>query len=218
MARFIPPFSPALTNARRRRSGCLGCLPQILVILLLGAVVMLLITAIFAPWGFFLGGSFRIIPYRQGWGILHAKSGKYVVYVGFQPRPSGSRIMPGPSVGGTGFLCSPRGEIFYMHLGGGMRRGIGTNTDGEKISLYMNHWPRFFGGFTNDHRPSIELRGQWKNPDIVMDDHGSISRAFNPDGTVDRGHSNKPYPGDITPVTLVPGSYSDFEAASKAPH
>jgi len=218
MARFTPPFSAAAINARRRHSGCLGCLPQILLVFLLGAAVMLLITAIFAPWGFFLGGSFRIIPYWQGWGVLHAKSGTYVVYVGLQPRPSGSRIMPGPSLGGTGYLCSPRGEIFYMHLGGGMRRGIGTNTDGEKISLYMNHWPRFSGGFTNDHRPSIELRGQWKNPNIIMDDHGSISRAFNPDGTVDRGHSNKPYPGDITPVTLVPGSYSDFEAACKASH
>jgi hypothetical protein len=218
MPRFARPFLPTPANARRRRSGCLGCFPQVLLALLMGAVVVLLTTAVFAPWGYFLGGSFHIIPYWHGWGVLHAKNGNYAVYVMFQPRPSGSKIMPGPSVGGTGYLCSPRGEIFYMHLGGGMRRGIGTNTDGEKINFYMNHWPRFFGGFTNDHRPSIELRGQWNNPNIAMDDHGSISRAFNADGAVDRGHSNKPYPGDITPVTLIPGSYSDFEAACKASH
>jgi len=186
--------------------------------LALGGGLVLLITAVFAPWGFFLGGSFHIIPYWQGWGTLSAKSGRYVIFVRFEPTPNGSKVMPHPSVKGVGYLCSSRGETFYMHLGGGMRRGIGTNTDGEKISLYMDYWPRFFGGFTNDHRPSIELRGQWKNPNIVMDDHGSIFRAFNSDGTVDRGHSNKPYPGDITPVTLVPGSYSDFEAACKATH
>jgi len=216
MARFARPFSGPLVF-RRRRTGCLGCLFQVVLILVFGGLLVLLITAVFAPWGFFLGGSFHIVPYWQGWGTLSTKSGKYVVYVGFQPRPSGSRIMPGPSVGGTGYLCSPRGEIFPMHLGGGMRRGIGTNTDGEKIDLYMNYWPVFFGNMRTDHRPSVEFRGKWQNPNIVADDHGSIFRAFNPDGTVDRGHSHKPYPGDVTPVTLVPGSYSDFEAACKAP-
>jgi hypothetical protein len=217
MARFARPFSAGPSAVRRPRAGCLGCLPRLLLMLVVGGALALLAIAVFAPWGFFLGGMFHIIPYWQGWGVLHAKSGKYVVFVGFQPRPSGSRIMPGPSVGGNGYLCSPRGEIFRLHLGGGMRRGIGTNTDGEKIGLYMNYWPAFTGSFSADHRPSIELRGTWQNPNIVADDHGSIFRAFNPDGTVDRNQHNKPYPGDITPVTLVPGSYSDFEAACKAP-
>lgn len=171
----------------------------------------------FAPWGFYLGGQFHILPDWQGWGTLPAKSGKYVVYVRFQPRASGSRIYPAPSVGGVAYLCSPRGETFRMHLGGGMRRGIGLSTDGEKISLYMNYYPAFFGNLRSDRRPSIELRGQWHNPNIVMDDHGSISRAFEPDGSVARWNDPKrPYPGEIVPVTLTPGSYSDFEAACKA--
>jgi hypothetical protein len=190
----------------------------VVLIFAFGGLLVLVITAAFAPWGFYLGGSFHLIPYWQGWGTLSTKNGKYVVYVSFQPRPSGSRIMPGPSVGGRGYLCSPGGEIFPMHLGGGMRRGIGTNTDGQEINLYMNYRPVFFGYVRSDHRPSVEFRGKWQNPNIVADDHGSIFRAFNPDGTVDRGHSHKPYPGDISPVTLFPGSYSDFEAACKAPH
>jgi hypothetical protein len=185
--------------------------------LALGAALFLLITAAFAPWGFFLGGKFHIIPYWQGWGTVSAKSGKYILFVRFQPRPSGSKIMPGPSVGGVAYLCSPRGETFRMHLGGGMRRGIRLATDGEKISLYMDYYPVFFGNMRADHKPYIELRGQWKNPEIVGDDHGSLSRAFQSDGTVDRTQNNhKPYPGDITPVTLAPGSYSEFEAACKA--
>lgn len=219
MARFSgfrTPNSPQFVGARRRRTGCLGCLFQVLLILAAGFVLVVAITAVFAPWGFFMGGSFHVIPYWQGWGTLQTRAGKYVVYVSFEPSPSGTKIMPHPSVRGNGYLCSPKGEIFPMHLGGGMRRGIGTNLDGEGIGLYMNYWPAFFGSFTANHRPSIELRGQWKNPNIVMDDHGSISRAFNADGTVDQGHSNKPYPGDITPVTLVPGSYSDFKAACQA--
>ena len=215
MARFARHFSASPLAPRRSRAGCLGCLPRLLLVLALGTGLVLLITAVFAPWGFFLGGSFHIIPYWQGWGTLSAKSGTYIVFVRFEPTPNGSKVMPHPSVKGTGYLCTPRGEIFRMHLGGGMRRGIGTNTDGEKIDLYMDYWPAFFGNLRSDHRPSVGFRGKWENPNIVADDHGSIFRAFNPDATVDRGHSNKPYPGDIIPVTLVPGSYSDFERACK---
>ena len=181
-----------------------------------GCVLVLAITAVFAPWGFYMGGTFHIIPYWQGWGTLPTRHGKYVVFVRFEPSPASNRVMPHPSLKGRGYLCSPREEIFTMNVGGGMRRGIGTNLDGEKINLYMDYWPIFFGNFVTSHRPAIELRGQWKNPNIVMDDHGSIFRAFNADFTVDQGHSNKPYPGDITSVTLVPGSYSDFKTACKA--
>ena len=219
MARFTAfrtSKSPQFTGVRRPRRGCLGCLFQVVLIFAAGVVLLVAITAVFAPWGFFMGGSFHILPYWQGWGTLNAKSGKYVMFVSFEPTPSGSRIMPHPSVKGNAYLCSPRGEIFRMRLGGGMRRGISTNLDGENIGLYMNYWPAFVGNFSGSHRPSIELRGQWKNPNIVMDDHGSISRAFNADGTVDQGHSHKPYPGEITPITLVPGAYSDFKAACRA--
>ncbi len=212
---------PANAAQRRRKSsmGCLGCLPRLALILFLGLVLVGAITAVFAPWGFYLGGRFNILASWQGLGTLNAKSGKYIVFVRFGPRPSGSRIYPGPSVGGSAYLCSPRGETFRMNLGGGMRRGIGLNTDGEKISLYMYYWPAFFGNFKNDHRPSLELRGQWQNPNLVMDDHGSIARAFNADGTVYHEHDkNRSYMGETVPLTLTPASYSDFEAACKAPH
>jgi hypothetical protein len=51
-----------------------------------------------------------------------------------------------------------------------------------------------------------------------MDDQSSIQRAFEPDGTVYRGTGkNHPYKGEIVPVTLQPGSYSDFKAACNTP-
>lgn len=212
--------SAARPDRPKSRLGCLGCLPRLLLTLILGLVLVGLITAVFAPWGYFLGGKFNLFAYWQGWGTLNTKTVKYEIFVRFYPRPSGSKIYPHPSVGGIGYLCSPGGQIFRMKLGGGMRRGIKTNTDGEKIDLYMDYWPAFFGSFATDHRPAIELRGQWRNPNILMDDHGSISRAFAPDGSVyQRGQAaHIPYPGDIVPVTLVPGSYSDFETACKASH
>ena len=217
MSPIVPRSSRLIRPVRpRARGGCVSNLLRLALVLALVGVAMLAATAVFAPWGFYLGGQFHILPYWQGYGTLHAASGKYVVFVRFEPKPSGSRIYPGPSVGGAAYLCSPRGEKFRMKLGGGMPRGIGANTDGVKISLYMYTWGAF-SSFTSNHRPSIELRGQWKNPNLVMDDHSSIQRAFNPDGTVYQGGGpEKPYVGEIVPVTLVPGSYSDFESACKA--
>lgn len=213
----MTPFS----SQPRRRSGCLGCLgclPRLLLLLVLGCLAVVLITALFAPWGFFLGGKFHWIPWWHGWGTLNSSNGKYLLYVQFSPRPSGSRVLPGPSVGGNAWICSPRGEIFrYLRLGGGMPRGIGRNTDGVKISLYANYYPPFFGDLGHDHRPEIEIRGQWQGDSIVADDHGSISRSFNPDGTVLHGTPpHQPYPGPIVPVTLNAGSYSDFKSACQA--
>jgi hypothetical protein len=210
-------FSRSFPNLPPRVKSRFGCLTQIVLALALSLVVSVLVTGIVGPWGFFLGGNFHILPDWHGWGTLQAKSGNYLLYVRFQPRPSGSHIYPGPSVGGRGYLCTPRGEILYMHLGGGMRRGIGLNTDGEKISFYMNNYSGFWSSYGGDHRPSIELRGEWHNPNIVMDDHGSIARGFNPDGTISTDHdANRAYLGEVIPITLAPGSYSDFEAACKA--
>ena len=159
-----------------------------------------------------------MIPWWQGWGTLDSSSGRYLLYVQFSPRPSGSRVLPGPSVGGNAWICSPRGEIIRLRLGGGMPRGIGRDTDGVKISLYAYYYPPFLANLGHDRRPEIEIRGQWHGDSIVADDHGSISRSFNPDGTVLRGKTpaHQPYPGPIVPVTLNAGSYSDFKSACQA--
>lgn len=201
--------------------GCLGCLPRLLLVLAFGVIVVAVVIAITSPWAYFLGGKFNIMANWSGWGTLRTENGRYVVLVRIGPRVRSGRrgvhISRGADLSGSGYLCSPRGEIFRMNVSGSMRSGIGPHTDGEKIVLGLDQWPLFWGSFTSDHRPAIELRGQWRNPDIVADDHGSISRAFNPDGIIYRGGGpGRPYPGDIVPVTLVPGSYADFEAACKA--
>src|SRR5690349_15195292 len=162
-----------LPTPRRRRPGCLGCLGQLVwqlaVILVLGSILVLAMTGVFYPWAFYLGGKFHIILYWQGWGEMHAKSGDYVVLVRFGPTPRASRIIPHSNLKGVAYLCTPRGERFYMHLGGDMRPHLNLSTDGEAIRLYMDNWSGFFGKFKSDRRPSIELHGHWQNPDLVMD-------------------------------------------------
>ena len=207
-----------ITRRPRARFGCLGCLGQSALLIALGCVLFLAIIALFAPWGFYLGGTFHWLPQWQGVGTMRAKSGKYVVYIYLYPSRSGQRIVPESAVTGQAYLCSPRHEIFRMTLGGSMRRGLNLNTDGEKIGLYMHYRPLFSFSQGYDHRPRLELRGHWQNPNLVMDDHSSIQRGFEPDGTVYRGGGkDHPYMGEIVPVTLQPGSYSDFQNACKAP-
>ena len=216
--KFSPEIKASLA-ARRRRAGfgCLGCLWQLALLFIVGCIFAVAIIGIFAPWGFYLGGKFHILPYWQGWGEMHAKSGRYVLYVRFEPSPNKSRILPGSDVNGVAYLCTPRGERFYMHLGGGMPRNPDLRKDGVPIGLYMNNWSSWSSGFTSDHRPSINFHGHWQNPNMVMDDQGSISNAFNDDGTVYRVHvSNRPYSTQIVPLTLIPGSYSDFKRACDA--
>ena len=212
-AQFLPPTKP--------RRGCLGCVGQLVwqlaVVLVLGSILVIALTGVFYPWAFYLGGKFHIIPYWQGGGKLHAKSGDYVLFVRFEPTPRGSRILPASNLRGVGYLCTPRGERFYMHLGGSMRAHLNPSTDGETIHLYMDNWPGFYGPFMAEHRPSIQLRGHWQNPTLLMDDTGSIFRAFLPDGTVYLGQDpNHPYNGEIVPVMLVNGPYSEFESACVA--
>lgn len=197
------------------RQGCLGCLGKLALYFALGMVLILAITAAFKPWGFFLGGKFHIIPSWQGWGTLHAKSGNYVLLLHMNTNIKGRRSS---DLRGVAYLCTPRGERFRLTLTGNMGKHLGLSTDGEAIRLGMSYMP--YGSlFSGDARPSIELRGHWQNPNLVMDDNGSISRAFEPDGRVYHGHDrNRPYAPEILPVTLTQGSSSDFEAACAASH
>ena len=106
---------------------------------------------------------------------------------------------------------------FRLNLGGSMRPHLNLSTDGEASDLYMGNWPWLYGSFMTERRPSLNLRGHWRNLNLVMDDTGSLSRAFLADGRVYLGHdTNHPYNGEIVPITLVNGSYSEFERACKA--
>ena len=120
----------------------------------------------------------------------------------------------GSNLTGRAYVCTPRGEKLPMHLGGGMPKHLQRSTDGEPIHLYMDYWPLLYGQFVSDHRPSLEFRGRWQNPKMVMDDHGSIGRAFQPDGSVYRSHDpNRPYMQEVVPIAFADASRSEFDQA-----
>src|SRR6266852_8113045 len=113
-----------MPNPPRSRPGCLaGMLRSLLGFFVLGTFFVLAVTAVFAPWGYYLGGHFHILPLWQGWGRMHSPAGDYLVFVQMQPRSSGrSRT---PSVGGSDAVCTPRGETFRLRLTGGFQQRVG---------------------------------------------------------------------------------------------
>jgi hypothetical protein len=218
---------PAVTEGLKRgRLGCLGCLGKAFVsllgILIFGALAVLAIDALFNPWSFYMGGRFHPIPLWRGWGKMHSASGRdYVLYVWFEPyHYSGRRVAissAGPGVVGWGTLCTPRGESYNLHVSGGMERHMGSSTDGKHMSIYLNRRPWYFG-FVGlwDERPQLEFHGVWHNPDLVLDDRGSLDRAFNADGTLHSGPGPARTPGERgAQLTLHEGSKSEFEAACR---
>lgn len=176
---------------------------------------MLLLTAVFTPWGFFLGGSFHILPYWQGWGWLHSKrSGDYVLFVRMQPR-SPTRL-GNAYLSGVAYLCTPRGERFRLSLSALMGNHLGRSTEGEAISLHLYNRPALSWNPDPDRRPRLDLRGRWEPPGLVLRDAGSIAEAFLADGRVNLG--DWPATRDTIPLTLAEGSSSGFDAACAAGH
>ena len=113
-------------------------------------------------------------------------------------------------------VCTPRGEQIQLRLVGSMRPGLHTSFDGEAIALDLHYWQAFRSLFGADRRPSFELYGQWRNPNLVLDDRGSLAVAFMPDGSVNRGHLGTR--SEPVTITLHEGSFSEFEGACSPHH
>jgi len=174
-----PPVPPL---GRRVRRGCLGCLGQLALLFVLGAAAITAIDFVFAPWSFYFGGNFHVVPVWQGAARLHASSGDFTLYLWMSPTPGG-RTFNLPAFRGWGALCTPRGERYPLRVSAGMLEHPGTDTNGKemRIELYRRPWYWAWTG-TWDRRPRLTLRGRWRNPDLVMDDGGTLSIAFLPDG------------------------------------
>jgi hypothetical protein len=192
-----------------------GCLTGLLIVLLLGTVVYFGIPAVFYPWSFFMGGRFHLLPGWQGWGRMHSTTaGDYLLYVWMQADSRGRQHSS--QLKGRAILCTPRGEKFPLTLSGGFEKHMGTDTNGKTghLSMYTRHI------LSGDDRPRLELYGMWHNPDLVMDDHGTLANDFQPDGTLWAGKSkDRQSHHETLSITLHEGKASDFEAACAAiPH
>jgi hypothetical protein len=187
----------------------MGCFTRLVLILLFGVCAVLAIDAVFAPWSFFMGGRFHMIPMWQGWGRIHAPAGDYLLFIQMSPR-TGTRGVA--HVAGVGVLCTPRAQKFNLTLGADFEKHMGASTDGTHIYLYLHTRPGFFSSTASDTRPDLEFIGAWHNPDMVLDDHGSLSRAFKPDGTLYGLHERRGVQ-ETLPLTIHEGSKSEFNSA-----
>ena len=175
---------------RKRRMGCMGCFAQVLLVLVLGSVFLVAMGGLFYPWSFFMGGHFHVLPIWQGVGRVHSQAGDYTIYFWIEPS-GGGRTYNLPSFKGNGYLCTARGERIQLRVTGGLNEKTGIDTNGKAMSLSFEHRP-WYWSFTSrdDRRPRLTFRGHWQNPDLVMDDGGTMALAFLPDGTLNSAKYN----------------------------
>ncbi len=205
----------AIQNPRKRGS-CLGDIGKFFVLLALLAIGYLAVVAVFGPWMYYLGGSFHLIPVWQGWGTLQAPSGNFTLYV-FLSQPQTTRLGY-PYISGNAVLCTPRGEQFRT-----MRvtvsfsnKNFGVDSNNQPVTLHIHNYG-LSGQVNADYRPEFDLYGTWQDPNLVLEDHGSLASAFLSDGTAYSGpQANQPPAGTNLSVTLVPGSPAQFRAACQS--
>src|SRR5262249_47883690 len=150
---------------------------------------------------------------------IHAPEGDYIIYVimyPFMPGRGGTGFyLSGPSIQGSGAVCSPHGEIYdSLRLSGSfVNRRIGVKTDGEPVGFSLSQRLNFLGTNSNT-RLNLGFRGAWHNPNLVLDERGSLRRMFNPDGTMYTGDPHKrPEHGAPLALTLHEGGRAAFKAA-----
>jgi len=208
-----PVETPPVTSLKKSGRGCL----MLMIFGTLAAIVFgFALTAIFSPWGFFMGGRFHLYPQWQGWGRLHSSTaGDFVLFVRIVPG-SGARH-GGPQVKGSGVLCTPRGEKYNLNVAGEFERHFGLDFQGRSVVLGMSNSSFIERQMGRYLAPKLQLFGKWDNPNLVMDDRGSLSHAFEPDGSLYTGNfKNRPNTRETVPVTLREGPRSDFDAACAA--
>jgi hypothetical protein len=162
----------------------------LIVLAVVGSVGWVGLVHLFYPWAFYLGGHSHVLPLWQGVAHVHTDRGDYTLTVYLQPT-SGGRTYNLPTVKGTGYLCTPNAERYTLFVRGGLNEKIGTDSNGKTMTLSYYRHPAF-GGVIGPYEqpPRLALRGQWHNPDLVMDDGGSLADAFLPDGSPSKsGHT-----------------------------
>jgi hypothetical protein len=186
----------------RSRRGRFGCLPALIIALLLGPALIMTIDLVFAPWIYRVGNRTRLIPVWAGVGLAKTSSGTYKVGIWFSPRPSGSRILPSTSIQGSAYVCTPTGRRYTLKVTGGASGRIWKEMDGHAFHLSVYNQPAF-SPMTGDQRPRLSFSGQWVGPDLQMNDEGTLVHAFLPDGSLSSGKGVPNQKTDAVPITFT---------------
>jgi len=175
---------------------------------LAGSLFIIAIDWVFAPWSFYFGGRFHVLPVWSGTASVHSASGDYTLYLWMSPT-RGGRTFNFPAFSGWAYLCTPRGERYSLRLTAYMPEHPGTDTNGRqmRVEMYRRPWYWSLSGVW-DRRPRVTLNGRWQNPDLVTNDGGSLSVAFLPDGRLyDGPPRNQPRARETVPVVIHESSW-----------
>jgi hypothetical protein len=197
--------TPPKVIGRWRR---MGCLPQIGLALVIGVGLIMAGELLFAPWIYVVGGHRRLLPYWAGRGDIQTQAGTYRVYVWFSPSSRSSRILPGTSVSGNGYVCTPRGEGYTLKVSGGTNDRVWKDMDGRSFHLSAYYRPAGWNLTGAPRQPSLSFSGKWQGDTLVMTDDASIAHAFLPDGSLNtRAKSWYPKTGPLLPITFTETSW-----------
>jgi hypothetical protein len=200
---ITPTPTPTPTKSVR------GVPVRLLALVALFGVLLLGSDAVFTPWAFFMGGHFHINPKWTGWGRMHSNiAGDYVIYMSISPYFGRGRSLT--DITGKGAICTQRGDNYPLNVGGSFQSHPGIDLQGKTAVIYAHNYSK------SRYDPSLEFRGKWNNPDLVLDDQGSLNRAFDPGGTLAPKNHMRPDVQEVVPLTLHEGSRSDFDAACAA--
>lgn len=159
-----------------------------------------------------MGGQFHLNPKWAGWGRMHSNiSGDYAIYITISP--SFGRGHSFTDIAGKGAICTQRGDKYRLSMAGSFQEGSGVDLQGRTAIIYPHNYnPKLTGH--ND--PSLEFRGRWNNPDLVLDDQGSINQAFDAGGGLAKKNIAHSVIKERVSLTLHEGSRTDFDAACAA--
>ena len=202
----LPPPSPPAARKSRH------LLLKLLALAVLAFGLPYVMDALLAPWAFFMGGHFHLNPKWSGWGRMHSNtSGDYAIYISISPSFGRGRSLT--DIAGKGVLCTQRGGNYSLSVAGSFQEGSAANLQGRTVTLYPHNYnPKATGH--ND--PSLEFRGRWNEPDLVLDDEGSLNTAFDADGRVAKKNQARSGINERVSLTLHEGSRADFNAACAA--
>jgi hypothetical protein len=176
--------------------------------LLLSVLFIMLLDLAFTPWIYTVGGRVRLVPVWVGTGVVRAPWGSFTIFLSFSPSPGGLHS-PGAGVEGGGWVCTPQGQKYSLRVTGGASGHIWNDMDGHTMSISAYYRPFAWQYHREDRRPALSFSGQWVGPNLVMNDNGSVARAFHPDGTLKSYRESLPFGRDtlILPVVFTEGNY-----------
>src|SRR5205823_13878833 len=120
-----------------------GALTKIILLVVFCVAVVYAVVLITSPWAFHIGGRFTPMLMWEGSGKLLTKGGvEYPLYLYFYPDSHFSKLhldgkQPTGGVQGVGWLCTSRGVMQRLNLGGTIYNGW-RSTEGSVIAFRLN--------------------------------------------------------------------------------